>query len=322
MAFPTETVYGLGADAQNERAVRRIFAVKGRPASHPVIVHLGDASQLEAWARSVPSIAHELARVFWPGPFTMVLKRSGLASDAITGGQDTVALRVPAHPLAQQVLAALGGGIAAPSANRYGRVSPTTAEEVRAELGEQVDAILDGGPCSIGVESTILDLSSGSPALLRPGGVPREELERIVGDRIQFGRASGVRAPGMRPTHYAPATRIVIAERSQLAAAAELERREGRAVVVVAPEGFPVPNGLAHLPVPERLEEYAQVLYRTLREVDRQHFDVAVFLVPQATGLGLAIRDRLARAAGADPKDESQALALEETDAIARAKLS
>lgn len=303
MAFPTETVYGLGADAKNERAVRRIFAVKGRPASHPVIVHLGDASQLDAWARAVPALAYELARVFWPGPFTIVLKRTGLASDAITGGQDTVALRVPANPLAQQLLAAFGGGIAAPSANRYGRVSPTSAEDVRVELGEQVDAILDGGPCSIGVESTILDLSSGSPALLRPGGVPREELERIVGDRIPLGRASSVRAPGMQPIHYAPAARIVIPEHSELAAAAELERRKGHAVVVVAPEGFAVPDGLAHLPVPESLEEYAQVLYRTLREVDRQHFDVAVFWVPQATGLGLAIRDRLARAAGADPKD-------------------
>jgi L-threonylcarbamoyladenylate synthase len=303
VAFPTETVYGLGADAQNETAVRRIFEVKGRPASHPVIVHLADASQLDAWARSVPAIAYELARAFWPGPLTMVLKRSGLASDAITGGQDTVALRVPATPLAQQLLEAFGGGIAAPSANRYGRVSPTTAEDVRAELGDQVDAILDGGPCLIGVESTIVDLSSGSPALLRPGGVPREELERIVGDRIPLGRASGVRVPGMQPTHYAPATRIVIAEHSELAAAAELERRKGHAVVVVAPKGFPVPAGLAHLLVPERLEEYAQLLYRTLREVDRQHFDVAVFWVPQATGLGLAIRDRLARAAGADPRD-------------------
>jgi L-threonylcarbamoyladenylate synthase len=303
VAFPTETVYGLGADAQNERAVRRIFAVKGRPASHPVIVHLGDPSQLDAWARSVPAIAYELARVFWPGPLTMVLKRSARASDAVTGGQDTVGLRVPATPLARQLLEAFGGGIAAPSANRYGRVSPTTAEDVRAELGEQVDAILDGGPCLIGVESTILDLSSGSPALIRPGGVSREELEQILGDQIPLGRVSGVRAPGMQPTHYAPATRIVIAEHSELAAAAELERRKGHAVVVVAPEGFSLPAGLAHLPVPERLEEYAQVLYRTLREVDRQHFDVAIFWVPPATGLGLAIRDRLARAAGADPKD-------------------
>src|SRR5262249_15802807 len=205
--------------------------------------------------------------------------------------------------------------------NRYGRVSPTTAEDVRLELGEQVDAILDGGPCTIGVESTILDLSSGRPALLRPGGVPREELERIVGERISSRRAGGIEAPGMRPTHYGPTARIVIGELSEVADAAEQERRKGHAVVVVAPEGVAVPDGIPHQRVPQKLAEYAQVLYRTLREVDRQHFDVGVFVVPEATGLGLAIRDRLARAAGVDPKDEDYALTLD-TDVIPRTERS
>jgi len=300
VAFPTETVYGLGADAQNEAAVRRIFAVKGRPASHPVIVHLGSASQLQTWTRSVPSIAHTLARRFWPGPLTLVLKRSAVVSDLITGGQDTVGLRVPANPMAQQLLTAFGGGIAAPSANRYGRVSPTTAEDVRTELGDLVELILDGGPSEVGVESTIVDLSSGSPALLRPGGISAEDLERVIGQPMSTAPASVIRAPGMQAAHYAPLARILLADSSRLASLAERERRKGHSVVVLSPGMPSLPNGIAHIRVPEALEEYARVLYRTLREVDRRRFDVAIAQSPPLTGLGLAIQDRLTRAAAAN----------------------
>ena len=171
VALPTETVYGLGADAENELAVRRIFAAKGRPSSHPLIVHLADARLAASWARELPRSASQLADAFWPGPLTMVLPRSGRASDWITGGQDTVAVRVPAHPVMREVLTAFGGGIAAPSANRFGRVSATTAEHVRADLGDSVDLILDDGPCSIGIESTIVDLASDAPSVLRPGAI-------------------------------------------------------------------------------------------------------------------------------------------------------
>lgn len=304
VAFPTETVYGLGADARNEAAVRRIFAVKGRPASHPVIVHLGSASQLGDWARFVPEVAHELARRFWPGPLTMVFKRSAGVSDVVTGGQDTVALRVPANPLAQRLLAGFGGGIAAPSANRYGRVSPTTAEDVRAELGGLVDLILDGGPCEIGVESTIVDLSSKSPALLRPGGISAEDLERVLGQPMSTAQKSAVRAPGMQAVHYAPRARILLADSSTLASLAERERSRGHSVVVLAPGTPALPQGVAQIPVPDALEAYARVLYRTLREVDLRRFDVAIAQIPPASGLGLAIRDRLTRAAAPDSDQE------------------
>ncbi len=181
IALPTETVYGLAANCEDELAVRRVFAIKGRPATHPLIIHIARAGELGAWARDVPPEAWRLAEAFWPGPLTLVLPRTARATDAVTGGQDTVAVRVPQHPLALAVLDALGGGVAAPSANRFGKVSPTTAEHVRADLGAEVDLLLDGGPCTVGLESTIVDLSGGAPAVLRPGGLPLEELERVLG---------------------------------------------------------------------------------------------------------------------------------------------
>ena len=299
VAFPTETVYGLGADARNEAAVRRIFAVKGRPASHPLIVHLASAAEFQTWARSVPAVAYELAGRFWPGPLTLILKRSASVSDLITGGQDTVGLRVPMNSLAQQLLQAFAGGIAAPSANRYGRVSPTSAEDVRADLGDLVDLILDGGPCEIGVESTIVDLSSGPPALLRPGGISAEDLEGVLGQPMSTERGSEVRAPGMQAAHYAPRARIVLADASSLASVAERERGSGHSVVVLAPGTPALSSGIEQIRVPETLAEYARVLYRTLREVDRRQFDVAVVQIQPLSGLGLAIRDRLTRAAAA-----------------------
>jgi len=216
VAFPTETVYGLGADAGNELAVRRIFAAKGRPSTHPLIVHLAAADAMDAWAREVPSPARRLAEAFWPGPLTLVLPRSDLASDAVTGGQPTVALRVPAHPVALELLARFGGGIAAPSANRFGGVSPTTADHVRADLGSDVDLVLDGGPCTVGVESTIVDLSSETLSILRPGGVPQEEIERVLGLSVPVRAEGGPRMPGTLPSHYAPRAGLVLVPPGEL----------------------------------------------------------------------------------------------------------
>ena len=184
VAFPTETVYGLGADARDPRAVARIFAVKGRPSDHPLIVHVGSADAMEEWALDVPVLAHTFAARFWPGPLTLVLRRAADVLDEVTGGQHTVGLRVPSHPVALALIRASGCALAAPSANRFGRVSPTTAAHVRDDLGDDVDLILDGGPCEVGVESTIVDLSGREPAILRPGGVPREALEAVAGTAI------------------------------------------------------------------------------------------------------------------------------------------
>ncbi|HEX8536244.1 MAG TPA: L-threonylcarbamoyladenylate synthase, partial [Cystobacter sp.] len=219
--MPTETVYGLAANAEDELAVRRVFAIKGRPATHPLIVHVADAQALSSWARLVPEHAWRLAEAFWPGPLTLVLPRSPRATDAVTGGQDTVALRVPHHPLARAVLEALGGGVAAPSANRFGRVSPTTAEHVRADLGADVDLVLDGGPCTVGVESTIVDLSQEEPAVLRPGGLAVEELSRVLGRPVPVRVSSTVRVSGSLASHYAPRAGVVLAEPAEAAARVE-----------------------------------------------------------------------------------------------------
>ncbi|HZI11045.1 MAG TPA: L-threonylcarbamoyladenylate synthase, partial [Myxococcus sp.] len=201
IALPTETVYGLAANAEDELAVRRVFAIKGRPATHPLIVHIPGVEHLASWAREVPEAAHRLASAFWPGPLTLVLPRTPRATDAVTGGQDTVALRVPGHPVALEVLRRLGGGLAAPSANRFGRVSPTMAEHVRQDLGGDVDLVLDGGPCTVGVESTIVDLSSDAPAILRPGGLAAEEVERVLGRPVPVRTESKVRVSGSLASH-------------------------------------------------------------------------------------------------------------------------
>ena len=298
VAVPTETVYGLGADAENELAVRRIFAVKGRPASHPLIVHLADASQVHTWARKVPVQLDALARAFWPGPLTVVLWRSDRASDAVTGGQDTVALRVPAHPLTLELLQAFGGGLAAPSANRFGKVSPTTAEHVRAELGGDVDLVLDGGPCSVGVESTIVDLTGLEPRILRPGGVSREDLVRVLGRPVRLGAgADDPRAPGMLASHYAPRAGLLVVERTKLFAEAERHSREGRRVAALAPASLPIPPEVHRAEVPEDAEGFARELYGALRRLDAEGFDLVVAAMPDEQGLGLALKDRLLKAA-------------------------
>ena len=297
IALPTETVYGLAANAEDELAVRRIFAIKGRPATHPLIVHLPDADALPDWAHPIPKEAWRLAEAFWPGPLTLVLPRTPRATDAVTGGQDTVALRVPSHPLALAVLRELGGGLAAPSANRFGRVSPTSAEHVRQDLGDEVDLILDGGPCTVGVESTIVDLSSGEPSILRSGGLPAEELERVLGRPVPVRTASSVRVSGSLASHYAPRVGVVLVEPSEAVARAEALRMQGLQVGVLGPTRLPLPRDLLRFDIPEDPAGAARMLYLRLREADMAGLDVLIACLPPAQGLGVAVRDRLSRAA-------------------------
>lgn len=303
VALPTETVYGLAANAEDELAVRRVFAIKGRPATHPLIIHLAGVEALPDWARDIPKEARRLADAFWPGPLTLVLPRTPRATDAVTGGQDTVALRVPSHPVALAVLRALGGGLAAPSANRFGRVSPTTAEHVRQDLGDEVDLILDGGPCTVGVESTIVDLSSGSPAILRPGGLAAEELERVLGYPVPVRTASTVRVSGSLASHYAPRVGVVLVEPSEAVARAESLRIQGLQVGVLGPAGLRLPRDFVRFDIPEDAAGAARLLYLRLREADMAGLDVLVACLPPAQGLGLAVRDRLARAAAPRPPE-------------------
>jgi L-threonylcarbamoyladenylate synthase len=301
IALPTETVYGLAANCEDELAVRRVFAIKGRPATHPLIIHVARAGELPSWARHVPEAAWRLAEAFWPGPLTLVLPRTSRATDAVTGGQDTVALRVPQHPLALAVLDALGGGVAAPSANRFGKVSPTTAEHVRADLGDEVDLILDGGPCTVGVESTIVDLSGDTPAVLRPGGLAVEEVERVLGRKVPVRTSSTVRVSGSLASHYAPRAGVVLSEPADVTSRVEALRAQGRKVGVLGPPSLSLPPGVLRYEVPEDPAGAARVLYTRLREADLEGHDVLVACLPRAEGLGIAVRDRLARAAAPRP---------------------
>jgi L-threonylcarbamoyladenylate synthase len=288
VAFPTETVYGLGADARDDAAVRRIFAVKGRPADHPLILHFADADAALAAAREVPASARLLADALWPGPLTLILRRGAWVSDAVTGGQDTVGVRVPAHPVAHALLAGLGAPIAAPSANRFGAVSPTTAAHVRADLGHDVDAVVDGGPANVGLESTIVDLTRELPTILREGGVPREELAALLALARSDAAPGEVRAPGTLAAHYAPRARVVLVD----AAAVDAER--GRLAALGA--------RVAVIPAPRDAAETASLardLYARLRAADDTATDIVLAVLPASVGLGAAIADRLRRAAAA-----------------------
>ena len=285
MAVPTETVYGLGADAANPDAVRRVFAVKGRPLDHPLIVHVASASALPRWAASVPPAAEALAAGCWPGPLTVVLPRRPDVDATVAGGRDTIALRVPAHKLTLAVLEAFGGGIAAPSANRFGHVSPTTAQHVRDDLGDDVDLVLDGGPCTVGVESTIVDLTVEPPSVLRPGGIPLAALEAIVDGPVKGEDTGPRRAPGMLASHYAPHARVEVVDDPDAAAArAGALRADGVRAGVLDPGPDP--------------DAYARHLYEWLRRADDDGLEVLVVVPPAATGLGWAVRDRLRKAAG------------------------
>lgn len=297
VAFPTETVYGLGADAADPGALHRLYSVKGRPPEHPVIVHLAHLAQLDEWAREVPEVARTLAAACWPGPLTLVLRRAPHVHDAATGGLDTVGLRVPSHPLALELLTAFAGGIAAPSANRFGHVSPTTAAAVRSELGGDVDLVLDGGPCSVGIESTIVDCSGREPRVLREGGVTRERLRELLGADVAVGGVT--RAPGTLAAHYAPRATVEVIDVTGLHDRAEALTRLGKAVGVLAPSGVASPEvaGSRRLAAPVDVDEYARVLYAALRNADALGLDVILAVMPSTEGVGAAVADRLRRAA-------------------------
>lgn len=292
IAFPTETVYGLGADANNEAAVARIYKVKGRPADHPLIVHIGDWQLMGEWAQEIPDYAIDLARAFWPGPMTLILKRSELAKDFITGGQETVGIRVPNQTLALQLLnefSKIGGkGIAAPSANRFGQVSPTTAEAVRQELGaflSESDAILDGGPCAVGLESTIIDCTGTNPKILRPGAITVEDIKGVTGLEVESPERSEIRVSGSLENHYAPDAQVLL----------DIEPQPGDGFIALAE--IPTPDGVIRLAAPKSLEAFAHDLYAALREGDTKEIQKIVVVSPQGGGIAIAIRDRLKRAA-------------------------
>ncbi|MER7199561.1 threonylcarbamoyl-AMP synthase [Streptomyces sp. CB01635] len=303
VALPTETVYGLGANAEDPAAVARIFQVKGRPPTHPLIVHISAAEQLDDWVQEVPATARLLAEHFWPGPLTLVLRRGPRVPLEATGGLETVAVRVPDHPVALALLSAFGGGVTAPSANRFGSVSPTTVDHVRAELGDEVDFVLDGGPCEVGVESTIVDATGDAPSILRPGGVTREDLEAVLGCPLAVHSTSRVRVPGQHPSHYAPRARVVLVEPENVVSEAELAQERGHQVGVLLPASFAAAPVKVHTVVaaPGSLAAYARGLYGFLRELDQQGCDLIIASLPVEEGLGLAIANRLRRAAGPRP---------------------
>jgi len=313
VAFATETVYGLGANAQNPAAVAKIFKAKGRPPNHPVIVHLDSPRFLHRWVREVPEVAMRLAERFWPGPFTMVMPRAANVHDVITGGQDTIAIRVPAHPMAQQLLTAFGGGIAAPSANRYGRLSPTRAEHVREELGDAVRVILDGGECQIGLESTIVSFEGDGVRLLRPGSVTATQISAVVGELFSDDGRPLPRVPGSPPTHYAPTTHMTIVPAGEIDAQADAASSGGRRVAVLA-QRLPL---RAHkyatwINAGRRPENYGRDLYANLRTLDKAGCRrILVQAVPDGERWD-AIRDRLVHAATsvAESDDGSGAMAV------------
>jgi L-threonylcarbamoyladenylate synthase len=292
VAFPTETVYGIGADAENKDAVARMYQVKNRPTGHPAIIHIAELNDVDYWAKDVPEYAINLMRDFWPGPMTLLLRRRDAAGDFLTGAQEIVGLRIPANSLALGLLnefKAFGGkGIAAPSANRYGAVSPTTAEAVSQELSEYLspnDQILDGGPCLVGVESTIIDCSSESPKILRPGAISAEMIEESTGIVLEEVGETKIRVSGSDKQHYAPKAKVIVDGQSQSG--------EG----LIAMSDVATPEGVIRLAEPKSVEEYARVLYSALRMSDTQNLQTVRIIPPTGQGLAVAIRDRINRAA-------------------------
>jgi len=295
VAFPTETVYGLGADACNAAAVGRIYSVKGRPADHPLIVHVASMDALGDWAADVPAYAIALARDFWPGPMTLILKRSALAGDFVTGGQESVGVRVPDHSVALGLLEAFsrvgGKGVAAPSANRFGNVSPTTAQAVADELSEYLadaDQILDGGPCQVGVESTIIDCTIDAPRILRPGAITEEMiLTSTILNKVDHSESLDIRVSGSLESHYAPNARVVLNQSPVT----------GQGFIAMA--DIATPEGVVRLASPTTHEEFARDLYAALRAADNKGLHMVVVVQPLGEGIAVAIRDRLKRAAAA-----------------------
>lgn len=313
VAFPTETVYGLGADAAYPHALLRVFRLKRRPLDHPLIVHLGDAGLLDYWAGAIPDAAWRLAERFWPGPLTLVLPRRIHVLPLVTGGQRTVGLRVPDHPVALALLRALGPekGLAAPSANRFGHVSPTAAEHVREEFGDQLDMILDGGSCRVGLESTIVGFTGQTPVLLRPGGIPVETLENVLGRAIERPGGNAPRVSGSLPSHYAPAIPLEVWPGDALEQRAWELSTQGLRVAILEMAGGPCPENrhLFRFPMPERAPAYGRALYATLRSVEGARFDHVLAQLPPQGAAWQAIHDRLRRAATLYLADDALPLA-------------
>jgi len=296
IGLPTETVYGLAADATNVAAVARIFQIKGRPSDHPLILHLGDASWLDDWASEVPERARLLAEKFWPGPLTLVLEKSARVSDAVTGGLQTVALRVPGHPVALELLRSFGRPLAAPSANRFGSVSPTTRQHVLDDLGDDIELVLEGGPCAVGLESTIVDLSGAAPRLLRPGGISLEELESALGERVLPSDGS-VRAPGTLESHYAPRAPVHLVTPEEIWARALTEAAAGTVGVLTDVEPpVALPDSIALALLGHDAGTQAHELYACLRTLDERGVRIILSTLPSEVGLGAAVADRLRRA--------------------------
>lgn len=299
VGLPTETVYGLAADAENPEAVAQIYRVKGRPLGHPLILHLGDATWLSRYCVDVPGEATLLTERYWPGPLSLILKRSARVLDEVTGGRETVAVRVPSHPLARRVLLELGRGIAAPSANRFGGVSPTTRAHVERDLGDDVALVLEGGPSEVGLESTIVDLSGAAPRLLRPGGISKEDLEATLGRPVLLDDGTGPAAPGTLESHYAPRAKVELVAEEGLRAAAERCAQTGRkaGVLSATPRPFELSSDVNWEQAGPTAEATAHELYAALRRLDEAGCAVIFASLPEATGLGRAVADRLVRAA-------------------------
>lgn len=309
VAFPTETVYGLGANARNAAAVARLYAAKGRPPDHPVIVHIASADDLPLWAREVPDAARELAAHFWPGPLTLVLKRASGVRDAITGGQDTVAVRCPAHPVALRLLRAAHAagidGIVAPSANRFGRISPTTAAHVREELADAVAMVLDGGACAVGIESTIVDVSGERPRVLRPGMITAEEVADCLGAGLGEATAGAPRVSGALASHYAPLTPLELVDADQCVARVHALLDSGQRVALLASpatlRALGAATDLIVMPAPATPEAYARSLYANLRALDGGACARILVETPPPGAAWRGITDRLRRASAAVP---------------------
>lgn len=301
IGLPTETVYGLAADAGNADAVAKIFRLKGRPADHPLIVHIGDDAQLGRWASVVPEMATRLAQALWPGPLTLILRKGEHVPDIVTGGQDTVGLRCPAHPLALALLRQFDGGLAAPSANRFGRISPTSAQHVRDEFGDSVAIVLDGGDCDIGIESTIVDVSGDVPRILRPGHIGKAQLEALIGPVAEGAQSQSPRVSGSLQSHYAPHTRTELLPRARLIERAQACRDNGEDVLVLS-IARPV-GAFAGLVLADSPESYGHDLYAALRELDARRADRLLVESPPLRADWIAVLDRLSRAAADLPEE-------------------
>ena len=300
VVIPTETVYGLGADASNENAVKKIFKAKGRPQNHPLIVHIANDNYLSNWAIDIPEIAYKLTKEFWPGPLTLVLKRAPHVSKVITGGQDTIALRAPSHPITQQILSMFKGGIAAPSANSFGYISPTTIEHVKKDMGNKVSLIIDGGPCQVGIESTIIDLSHDKPALLRPGMLSHVMIEQVLGVSIDIAPQVTPRISGFLPSHYAPKTPTILVESLSLPHFVKSRIKTLRLAVLARQPNQYIQQisdyWLNWITLPNAPKAYANRLYKEMRKLDLLRYD-AIILENVPDGVEwLAIRDRIKRA--------------------------